>query len=255
MKILFVQRFCLRTVGCAVRAVRLSEELARRGHEVVLIDFPHARRLEDYGPMRPLPEGVEVVALERRASALPGNLSRLRALARRADLVHLWKSYPDAALPAVFAAYFTDRPLHYDWDDWEPEIARALTGSESLGRLLARYDRLLPRLAETVSAASHALLDGARRCGVAEDRLFYLPVGADPAPVPPGERSAGPMRLIYVGQLESIHQAETALRVLRQLRDGGLAVELEILGDGPARLRLEAQAEELGLRAHVHFIG
>lgn len=256
MRILFVQRFCLRTVGCAVRATRLCEELARRGHAVTLIDFPHARRLAEYGPMRALPEGVEVVALERRATALPGNLSRIRRLARRADVVHLWKSYPDAGLPAVWGAYLADRPLHYDWDDWEPEVTRALTGSAALADLLSRYDRLLPTLADTVSAASHALMDEARRLGVPDDQLFYLPVGADSAPVlpSPGNASHSP-RLIYVGQLESVQQAEICLHVVKALVEQGCEVELEMVGDGPARPALEARAEALGIRARVHFMG
>jgi glycosyltransferase involved in cell wall biosynthesis len=256
MKILFVQRFCIETVGCAVRATRLCEELALLGHEVRLINFPHARRLEQYGSMRPHPTGVETINLRRSATALPGNIKRLKALARNCDIVHLWKSYPDASLPAVLAAYHNDLPLHYDWDDWEPEITRVLTSSNLLSRHIGRYERMLPTLADTVSVASYALREEAAGLGVSEDRLFHLPVGADPPDNLEGPSlSNDPPTLVYVGQLETIHQAELCLEVLAELKRLDKIFHLMVLGDGPGRAKLEQQAAEMGIGDLCRFMG
>ncbi|NUN98859.1 MAG: glycosyltransferase, partial [Candidatus Omnitrophica bacterium] len=95
-----VQRFDIANVGCAERIWRQAEELHRRGHAVTLVNYPHPERRARLPILRPdAPRGVEVLNLDRRAVAMPGNFGKLRERLRDSDLVHLWKPYPDTALP------------------------------------------------------------------------------------------------------------------------------------------------------------
>ena len=57
-------------------------------------------------------------------------------------------------------------------------------------------------------------------------------------PAPP------PLRLLFVGRVEEAKGAARAVQILRRLRGRGVAAELELVGDGPARARLEREARE-----------
>jgi glycosyltransferase involved in cell wall biosynthesis len=57
-------------------------------------------------------------------------------------------------------------------------------------------------------------------------------------PAPP------PLRLLFVGRVEEAKGAARAVEILRRLRGRGVAAELELVGDGPARARLEREARE-----------
>ena len=67
----------------------------------------------------------------------------------------------------------------------------------------------------------------------------------------PDERSG----LLFVGRLVSDKGADLALDALARLHGQGEPLSLTICGDGPERAALEQQAEQLGLREHVHFAG
>ncbi|WP_428248612.1 glycosyltransferase family 4 protein [Ferrovibrio sp.] len=66
-----------------------------------------------------------------------------------------------------------------------------------------------------------------------------------------------PMTLVYVGRMNREKLVEDLLRTLRRLID--LRPErhfrLQLIGDGPDRARLEALADELGVRGSVVFMG
>lgn len=63
------------------------------------------------------------------------------------------------------------------------------------------------------------------------------------------------LRAVSVGHLNSDKDQATILRALARLQEQGLRVELELLGDGPERPRLESLAVTLGLAAQVRFRG
>ncbi len=120
MNLLMVQRFDIANVGCAERIWRQAEGLVALGHEVTLVNFPHAIRRQTLPRLRPdAPPGVRIVELDHQGTAMPRNTRLLKQEVQRADLVHLWKPYPDIALPVLYALRKFPRPLHYDWDDLE----------------------------------------------------------------------------------------------------------------------------------------
>jgi len=266
VRVLLVQRFDIQNVSCTRRIVAFAGELHRRGHIVTLVNFPHAERRRQMPGLDPsLPDGVEILELDRRGAAFFTNVRILSARAGDVDLIHLWKSYPDASLPALHAARRARRPLHYDWDDWETGISRELTGSRLVSHLVAVMENRLPRMADTVTVASTELRRQALSLGVPENRIWDAPVGVDlerfrPAAAernraledklwPSLEGSEAPI-LIYVGQLEVASFVEQTLSVVAKLRR---QVRLLIVGGG-ARLRsLRTKAWSLGINNRVAF--
>ncbi|HPA46657.1 MAG TPA: glycosyltransferase family 4 protein [bacterium] len=265
MNILIVQRFDLSSVSCARRVLSQARELASRGHSVTLVDFPNPERpgFAGSGAIQ-AHEDIQVIPLSRKAIDIPGSCRRLANLDPKPDIVHLWKSYPDAALPALYACDRFDVPLHYDWDDWEPSIARELTGSSLAAHVTGRWDRALCRICDTCSVASSELRKTALEWGMNPEQLFDAPVGADlelfhPRPPDPGilEKIGGKERpvLVYAGQLEVTFYADQAVDMLRILDRKGIQALLLIVGGGSHEEDLKRHAEEQGVLISLYCTG
>jgi glycosyltransferase involved in cell wall biosynthesis len=266
VRILLVQRFDIHNVSCARRATAFARELDRRGHRVTLVNFPHPQRREELPQLSvSLPKSVEILDLKREGTAFLSNLRILTQRARNADLIHLWKCYPDAALPALHAARRAKKPIHYDWDDWEVEITRELTRSGLASHLVRFLEHRVPRMADTVSVASAELRRQAINCGVPENRIWDAPVGADLETFRPGrtqrtdelESDLWPTQtvdrtpvLVYVGQLEVATFVELALAVVAKLRQ---PVRLLVVGGGSQLKELKIRTWSMGITNRVTF--
>lgn len=88
------------------------------------------------------------------------------------------------------------------------------------------------------------------------DRFHIVHCGIDPEVYSPRpERAPGRLRLLTVGRLHPIKGYPVLLEACKLLADEGLAFELEMVGDGPMRGRLEEMARNLGLSERVKFAG
>lgn len=70
-----------------------------------------------------------------------------------------------------------------------------------------------------------------------------------------GKELSPPLRLIYVGRVETAKGAGRAIEVLARLRQRSVAATLDVVGDGPERTRFERLATELGVGDVSHFHG
>ncbi len=262
MKILILQRFDLSSVSCARRVLCQSEVFLRKGHEVVLCDYVHQHRQQEIPQVADLSKlGAEILPLNRKAAHLFANIRKLFALDPPPDIVHLWKAYPDASLPALIYARSKNIPLHYDWDDWEKGIARELTQSYLAGWLGGCWDKLTPRLCDTLSVASEFLRKKAVEWGVPQERIWNAPVGADLERFYPRERDeelfgelnlSSPV-LVYSGQLEVASYAEQTIDVFAEVRKELHTARLLILGGGRKLEAIKKRAEEKRVRDKVIF--
>ena len=79
------------------------------------------------------------------------------------------------------------------------------------------------------------------------------PVDGPTAPTPWEERDRN--KILIVGRLTEDKRVEKAFDVVEILRQTGIHVDLDIVGDGDHRLALEARVLERGLGDCVHFMG
>ena len=63
------------------------------------------------------------------------------------------------------------------------------------------------------------------------------------------------MRVGFVGSFKPWHGLGHLIKAAARVADRGIPVRLELMGEGPERVRLEEQVRALGLAAHVRFLG
>lgn len=245
------------------RIVNLGRELADAGNEVKVIYFP----LEWKSPQPFNRMGVEFVPFCRRAGFrfLFRNCARMAALARWADIVHFQKCFHYAALPALWSGWLRDKPLHYDWDDWEEMIyyESAVPPVPGIGRFLRTLERTIPRMVDTVSVSSERLRRVCLDVGVADDDIFHVPVGADIAAFKPGIDGDGVRRrygirdplVLYLGQLHGGQYVGLFIEACRILCDKGVKAKFMIVGDGVRAQELKDLARKYNLADTLFFTG
>jgi glycosyltransferase involved in cell wall biosynthesis len=246
--------------GVGEQVVQLAAGLEARGHEVrILGRGPGGAG----GPKVLFPLAV-VPALRR----------TLRTFA--ADVVQIHES--DGGLAALWLRWFGPRGarrpklvalLQVSYLEERRAVRELRAGGRVLGRpgavekrfrrfkvpLQVLLGRLSARLADRVlapSAATAAELErdyGARDVAVLPNVTGGLPAAAERCPGPGDERDF----LLFVGRLRIRKGVEVLLEALA----AGGEDRLWIAGDGEHRARLEARADELGLRAsgRVRFLG
>jgi glycosyltransferase involved in cell wall biosynthesis len=121
--------------------------------------------------------------------------------------------------------------------------------------LYRRIEKSLGHLARKIITVSNFDRDLALQAGIAaEDRLITVHNGmpdvqpglrADPARMPP--------RLVMVARMDAQKDHPTLLRALAGLQE--YPWELDLVGDGPSKSRVELLAAELGIGGRVHFKG
>lgn len=188
------------------------------------------------------------------AAWLPAALSALIAEHRRQpfDLLHAyWATQP--GLVGALAKRRLGVPLIIT------SLGGEFIGLPSLqygAQLKRRWRKLVPyilRQADYIICGSAAQSELCGKIGgLLEARRVLLPLGAKLEYQPPRRITKESLRLLAVGALLPIKNIGLLLDALAQLPS---VVTLEIVGDGPLRRHLEAQARTLGLAKRVVFRG
>jgi glycosyltransferase involved in cell wall biosynthesis len=188
---------------------------------------------------------VEVLNWRRPFDVVPFRTLRRRVRSSRPDVVHVW------GMTALRALALTgSRPAH------RLLVSAALSFAQATNRL----DRWLLRRAEGVIAFGAAEAERYRRLGVPDARITVVAPGMPIAEesVKPAELAgvaANERVLLAVGPIErhkGFREAVWTFDIVRHLYDD---VHLVLAGDGADRPRVEQFAQQIGVRAHVHFLG
>lgn len=88
-------------------------------------------------------------------------------------------------------------------------------------------------------------------------RAVIIPNGVDLTAFRPADvvRPPGPTRLVLVGRLIPSREAVVAVRAVERLRERGVDVHLEVIGDGAERDRISAEVQRSGLADRVVLRG
>ncbi|NLH47019.1 MAG: glycosyltransferase [Myxococcales bacterium] len=246
-----------------VRITYLATEFVKRGHHVRLI-----YHLLD--PRIPLEEATQrqdfpftTIPAYRYQLALVAKMRSAHEFARWADVIHFQKCFPHVSVPAIWAGYRLGKPVHYDWDDWEYGIFNYNPNNRIVGWSINTFEKILPRLVDTVSVASEALKERALALGVPEQRLFAAPVGADLDHFRPdisGERVRalhhleGPV-VLYLGQLHGAQYLELFLHAAKALIERGSPATFVVVGGGDRFGELFQLTEQLRIGNRIVFTG
>ncbi len=121
--------------------------------------------------------------------------------------------------------------------------------------ILGRWSLKHPRI---IAANSRAGIENAVRLGAPRERMFFLSNVVDTTVFStPASRSNARVRLLTVGRLVSVKRFDRFLRAVAAVRDhSSIPVEGLIVGDGPLRQELQAEAARLGLSPNeIRFCG
>ena len=132
---------------------------------------------------------------------------------------------------------------------------RARHGGLHLTGLARRMEHASWRAATRVLPVTQALADIVAAAGVPQDRITVMPNGIDPRRFPPRPHASPDADIVlgFVGFMRPWHGLDAVLN--------GMAASprrnptLTLVGDGPAREPLQAQAQGLGIADRVRFTG
>ena len=223
MKILIYSRAFLPQIGgLEIVAAQFAEEFARRGDEVVLVTTTNAS------------EDPSTAYLVRRN---PGPLEILRWM-RWCDVYF----HVNVSLRGFWPLLLVRRPWIVSHQSWYRQAGGRIAWQDRLKRFLLRHAAgsisISRAIAEDLATPSVVINNSYR------DGLFCLLTEV--------KRSR---ELVFVGRLVSDKGADILLEALHILAAAGNRPGLTIVGDGPERPRLEAQAHRLGLQEDVRFLG
>lgn len=242
------------------RIRNIAKELNHKGHEVKLVYFPLPSPEKNNNFDTKKLEGVETIPLNRNKWAIIKNIDKVCTLSKWADIVHFQKCFAYSSIPAIFGAYFANKHLHYDWDDWEYRIYQASGPSKLVGFYINFLEMIIPRMVDSISVASDYLKVLAKKRGVPEEKIFESHVCADLRVFKPKNSRRVKKKyhirfplVLYQGQLQGAQYAylfiESAKIVKQEISD----VKFMIVGGGYNLPKLKELAKILDLEENIIF--
>ena len=249
-------------------ALHVAQRLARRGHSVAILSslFPGL-------PEREQSEGVEIRRLRVRRKKMD-ECTPIELLSFMRRSIPAARRLADEMKPSVVCAFFG---IPGGPAAWRLRRRRgipyvlSLRGSDVPRPELASHQRLhaltrpLLRRMYRDAAGLIAVSDSLRRAALAvlpTARIEVIPNGVDTERFKPPAGRSGPSErpeMLFVGRLREFKGVQDAIAALPALeRTLGRPARLTIIGDGPSRAALEAQAAALraaGSNSEVRFLG
>jgi len=250
-----------------VRVVSLAREFRERGHEVKLayspLDINETKIKIEL-------DGIELFTLGRKVGLanLLGNIKKIKKASQWADIIHFQKCFHYISIPAIVSAFLMDKPLHYDWDDWEEKIwyhsNRMSIHTLIFGNFLKLLERFIPVLADTVSVSSRKLEEICVSLKAKKGCIFKAPVGADLREFNPSILGKEIKRrynfknkrvVLYLGQLHAGQYVKMFIEAANMVLSKYPHAVFLIIGDGYMAGQLKYFARECNRISSVIFTG
>ncbi|MBC2906102.1 glycosyltransferase [Streptomyces cupreus] len=242
--------------GAEKQITLLARELSERGITTdLLVMFGRGPREEEL-----LGSGVRIVDLGFRRRKAVTLLTCLTANARAfARLVlHLWRTRPQVLQTFLFHSYLVAAPAARLAGVPVIVAGRRCLGDARRGRRLAfAAERMATRWTDSVVANAQAVADDVRRNeGVPASKITVIPNGMPRQDLEPAHAATveTPLPLVVcVANLIDYKGHRYLLDACALLRSRARECTLLLIGDGPERAPLMAQAQRLGI--DVRFLG
>jgi glycosyltransferase involved in cell wall biosynthesis len=259
MRILYSHRIQSRD-GMSVHIDAIVSALREAGHEVLVVGPGVYEEAEFGGESRlvarlrsSLPRPIAELA------ELAYNIPAYRRLARAADTFApdlLYERYNLFFLAGTILARRRKLPFFVEANSPLAD-ERLRFGGLSLVWLARWLERINWRAADKLLAVTGVLRDRLIEQGAPADRVEVVPNGIEPeayAALPPRPDAPDPVVLGFVGFVRDWHGLDAVIDAMAAY-PGPARVALTVVGEGPARPALEAQAARLGLSDRVRFTG
>jgi len=245
------------------KEVRFHELLQRLAGPEVRVDvytmrwWPGPRRRRDgdvtlHGICRAWPMYVGTRRSIRQALLFA--LACLRLLTVRADVIDADHMPYLPLLPLKVVSVLRGIPLVVTWHEWwGGEYWRSYLGR--LGALAAWLERRVAGLGDRVVVATEHTEARLVAGGVRAERIRVLPLGVDVPAIAATAAAPAVYDVVFVGRLIAHKGAHLLIEAIAELARRGCAPTCAIVGEGPERARLEAQAARCGVAGRVHFLG
>lgn len=263
----------------------LGRELVRRGHEVTIIatSFHHQTHKETrLGPGERWKiedvDGVRFVWLRtphywrndwRRVRNMVSFMLRAWRLGRKLPGLAPEVGKPDVVIGSSvhlltpLAAYWVARHHHVPFvmevrDLWPQTIIDMgeLSAGHPITKALQILEKFLYRRAERIIALGPRMTEYIAACGVSQDKIVWIPNGVDLSKfdyVRSAEEHHEGFRVMYLGAHAQYNALDVVVQAAKIVQDRGLdEIRFVLVGDGPEKPRLIAQAQDLGLQ-NVEF--
>ncbi|MGZ7167501.1 MAG: glycosyltransferase family 4 protein [Halobacteriota archaeon] len=136
------------------------------------------------------------------------------------------------------------------WDTYWCSYLGPIGGG--IGRII---ERLTMRLPDSIVAVSNKTKEDLVRCDVDHRRIDVIPVGVDLEHIACIQPSLKGADVLFAGRLIYEKRVDLLLNALALAKEEIPTISCMIVGDGPERATLEAQARQLGLEENVTFMG
>jgi glycosyltransferase involved in cell wall biosynthesis len=243
--------------GKELRYHELSRRLVRHGHvDVYTMNWwgGDATLRDGDVTFHALTPRLPLYAKGRRSilQAVVFALGCLRLLRRRFDVIEADHMPYFCLFTLRLVASVRRKRLVVTWHEvWGPEYWAAYLGRA--GAVGWAIERAAMRLPDHILAASAETGERLRAHLGPDAAITVAPNGVDLAAITAIVPAAAPTDLVFVGRLLSHKRVDLLLTAVARLRDEGRVVSCRIIGDGPEREPLGAQAAALGIAGQVEF--
>lgn len=247
-----------------VRIVNIARCLCERGHNVRLLYFSFGYHKSNEN--RRLRDNLQAISLNRKCGTINfiRNIIRISKFVEWADVVHFQKCFHYASIPTIFACFIKNKPIHYDWDDWETQIYHyGQPASRLIGIFIYLIERTIPKVVDSISVSSERLKKLSLSYGINRNRLTKAPVGADLNTFHPqndGYRINEKFNIqspivLYLGQLHGAQYAELFIEAAKIISDANpdIKVTFMIVGGGSRLSELKKWALKLNIANPLIF--
>lgn len=260
MRVAFVvNNYPPRVGGVETHVSSLARHLTRLGHQVIVVTLSeHTGRVRDE-------DGVEVIRLRERwrvgdVLGFPV-LGTKRRIAREfahhgVDVISIHTRF----FPMSWIGLRVGRRLGVPVVHTEHGSGFVVSSSPIIGfgsRIVDEtVGRAVLRGADSVLGVSDRVADFVGRLSGRTARVFYNAIDEpDTAPSARQKSAEDGLRLAFVGRLVPGKGADLFIDTVADLTSRGVAVEAEVLGDGPERAALAARVDSAGLTERVRLRG
>lgn len=184
--------------------------------------------------------------------SMPWQLSRM---IRREEPQVLHLHLPN---PSCFWALLSPRARALPWVvHWHADVSADMPDwrVRAAYRIYQPFERALLARASSIIATSQAYLDASTALAEWKDKVVVVPLGIADAKGEPGRPPSWPrpegLRVLGVGRLSHYKGFASLLDALARTAEASLV----LVGEGEESNRLRAQADRLGIRERVSFLG